>query len=396
MKKDRSPHLFWLYSGSGPLSRALDAATWIEITRELREAGWTVSLAASEPSGRTTVDGVEVLPLPRPDVYLVGQVVFGLRFLGAVWRSKDPIDVVMIDPIAVGWIMPLRLVRWLRAAKLPLLVVDWRSLHMIDREHASIKDHVRGWFYRMSSTLSWIGADGQLTITHRLADALEMPAEVYWGAWPSGVRPEPFAAAARDRRWPTGDEQVNLVYIGSLRHERHLDELCSAVLEANRRGARFVLRLVGKGPAAADLRERAAHEGGAIIVSEPVPHDAVASILADSHVGVLPFPDEETFRVSSPIKLFEYFAARLPVFATRIVCHTDVIGQSPCAFWAEDATVAGLGAGLYAIWEERSSLATKGRAAGEQVPNWTWRAAADKLRTSLQDRLDRVSAGARP
>ena len=39
------------------------------------------------------------------------------------------------------------------------------------------------------------------------------------------------------------------------------------------------------------------------------PHDQIPEVLARAHVGVLPFPDEEKFRVSSPIKLFEYMAA---------------------------------------------------------------------------------------
>ena len=42
------------------------------------------------------------------------------------------------------------------------------------------------------------------------------------------------------------------------------------------------------------------------------------------------------FGVSSPIKLFEYLAAGLPILATRIDCHTNVVGNADCAVWLDE------------------------------------------------------------
>lgn len=55
--------------------------------------------------------------------------------------------------------------------------------------------------------------------------------------------------------------------------------------------------------------------------------------------GYAHFPDEEKFRVSSPIKLFEYLASGLPLMATRIRCHTDVIQDNDVVFWMDGADV---------------------------------------------------------
>jgi glycosyltransferase involved in cell wall biosynthesis len=104
----------------------------------------------------------------------------------------------------------------------------------------------------------------------------------------------------------------------------------------------------------------------------------------------LPFPDEERFRVSSPIKLFEYMAAGLPVLATRIVCHTDVVGDGVFAFWAEDATVPGLFAALSLIWRQRDELPTMGRASAVAALEWTWSATARKLSRALELGLRRA------
>ena len=51
-------------------------------------------------------------------------------------------------------------------------------------------------------------------------------------------------------------------------------------------------------------------------------------MLAAADIGVtsLPSPDDVKYEASSPLKLFEYMAAGLPVLATSNRCHTDVVG----------------------------------------------------------------------
>jgi glycosyltransferase involved in cell wall biosynthesis len=107
-------------------------------------------------------------------------------------------------------------------------------------------------------------------------------------------------------------------------------------------------------------------------------------MLAKAHVGVLPFPDEEKFQVSSPIKLFEYMAAGLPVLATRIACHTDVAGDGGYVFWAEQASVTGLHAALCLVWQNRDSLRSMGSQAAIASRAWTWHESARKLRAALE------------
>ena len=107
-------------------------------------------------------------------------------------------------------------------------------------------------------------------------------------------------------------------------------------------------------------------------------------MLASAHVGALPFPDEEKYRVSSPIKLFEYMGAGMPILATRIVCHTDVIGAGDYVFWAEDAGVDGLLNALRQVWQKRSSLAVMGEKSLGAASDWTYKASAGRLNNALQ------------
>jgi glycosyltransferase involved in cell wall biosynthesis len=107
--------------------------------------------------------------------------------------------------------------------------------------------------------------------------------------------------------------------------------------------------------------------------------------LAKAHVGVLPFPDEEKFRVSSFIKLFEYMAAGLPMLATRITAHTDVVGDGEYVIWAEGGTSEQLQDALRQLWQVRMALPEMGRSAAKAAHAWTWHEAAKKLHQALID-----------
>jgi glycosyltransferase involved in cell wall biosynthesis len=146
----------------------------------------------------------------------------------------------------------------------------------------------------------------------------------------------------------------------------------------------FELSLVGDGDNREDLAAFAANTKGRVRLPGRFPHERIPEILAKMHIGALPFPDRQEFRVSSPIKLFEYMAAGMPVFATRISCHTDVIGDSLCVFWAENSTVESLTAALSDVWNDRRSFADRSSLAAQLAQDYTWAASAKKLATALE------------
>jgi glycosyltransferase involved in cell wall biosynthesis len=214
-----------------------------------------------------------------------------------------------------------------------------------------------------------------------------------WGIWASGVDRDLFSAAQKSRRWPSAGEPIHLIYVGLLQRERNLLPLIEAVEKANAEGLPFVLSLVGKGPLWPALEESAHQTEGRVRVLPSVPHNEVPALLSQAHVGVLPFPDEEMFRVSSPIKLFEYMASGMSILATRVVCHTDVIGDGDYAFWAEDPSVESLLTALRQVWREQSSLGEMGLGAAAAAERWTWQESARDLMRALEHGLSDVHAG---
>jgi glycosyltransferase involved in cell wall biosynthesis len=380
-----APHLAWVYPDTLP--DKLDAATWLNTAEELRRAGWNVDLLVAGPARMHEIRGVRVTPIFRPEIYLLRQIIFHINVLRYLWQQRVSVDVILFHQMSAPWLLPLRLLRRLAGSQRPHLVMDTRTLHMEPRQNETLKARLRRWLHDLSRLAANRWADGQTAITERMAAVLQIRPDHLWGIWPSGVTQEHFSAAPVARRWPAEDAPIHLIYIGSLHHERNLMALCHAVEEANREGGRFKLSLVGAGTERRDLEAFARQSGGRIQVAPPVPHQQVPTLLAEAHVGLLPFPDEEKFRVSSPIKLFEYMAAGLPIMATRIMCHTDVVGAGCYVFWAEDSSREGLLDALLQIEQDRGRLPQMGSLAAAAAPKWTWAQAARKLQSALERHL---------
>jgi len=226
--------------------------------------------------------------------------------------------------------------------------------------------------------------DGQTAITHRMAEMVHIPSDHLLGVWPSGVNLHRFASEGSKRCWPKSGETVRLIYIGALHFERNILGLCRAVEKANAKGMKFEFVIFGTGTAKNELEQFAAFTEGRIQIFPPVPHKNVPELLSNAHVGTLPFPDEEKFRVSSPIKLFEYMASGLPILATKIACHTDVIGNKEFVFWAGNAAVSGLEDALDELWMSRNQLETLSGLVSTEAVKWTWTQSGQKLSNALE------------
>jgi glycosyltransferase involved in cell wall biosynthesis len=267
------------------------------------------------------------------------------------------------------------------------------SRDMVDFAYDNLKVRLRTTWFRAVQWLAARLADGQTAITPRMAELVQIPAQQLWGIWPSGVNPEPFAATRPLRRWPEGDEPIHLAYIGIFLEKRYLLPLARAVKQANEEGMSFLFSLYGDGPFRPALEAFAAQSDGAVRVEQPIPHERVPQVLAAAHVGVtsLPEVDDVKYEASSPIKMFEYMAAGMPVLATSNKCHTDVVGNGRFAFWANDVTEAALLVALRQLWQQRRRLAELGQEASVGVDAWTYAANAKKLQAALRQGLSRRS-----
>jgi glycosyltransferase involved in cell wall biosynthesis len=332
---EKKPSLAWVLTDD--LTKVLHATARIEPTRELRKLGWDVTLISSGPGGAQEIRGAEVETIPLANVYLIRQLIYHWRVLKFLWPKRDDLDVVLCQQISFMWLLPVKWWRVLTGRKRPFLIMDTRDFNSAD---GGWRTELRVKFYNFMHTLANRFADGQTVITPKMAELAKVPADKLWGIWPSGVTVEKFASSAHNRTWPTEDEPIRLIYVGRLHPERCLVPLARAINQANQNGMSFHLTLIGRGPDETLLNEIADQSNEKIDVIDAVPHHEIPDYLAEAHIGTTSLPpvNNKKFEASSPIKLFEYLAAGMPIFATRNVCHTNVIDGQPFAFWAADAT----------------------------------------------------------
>jgi glycosyltransferase involved in cell wall biosynthesis len=384
MDKAKKLHLLWIYGGN--LSRLLDAATWLETANELSELGWQVTLITTGSPVINESGPKKIITVPVANIYFFKHLLFHLRLVPVLVHIWSEVDVLLFHSMSAIWLFPLRIIRRIQGRTRPILVMDTRDLHVPD---VDLRSKLRVIYESFIFKWAKCWADGQTAITDRMAQLIAIQPEMLLGTWPSGVILDEFTHANEEHQWPIQGDEIKLIYIGALLRERNLDQLCIAVNHANTQGMKFKFNIVGSGDSKEEILEIAERSNGQIILIDPVPRGEIPKFLGQAHVGVLSAftPSEKIFEASSPIKLFEYMAAGLPILATRITCHTDVLGNGNFVFWAEDSDEQRLLDALRLIWQSRAELGVMGNQAALAARDWTWGESARKLKESLEKGL---------
>ena len=157
-----------------------------------------------------------------------------------------------------------------------------------------------------------------LAVSSEVADYLEEFPEARGRIYvvPNGVNPERFPVKPGTQRQ---DDCFTVGFVGTLKPWHGLDELLDAFVLLHEHFPVARLLVVGDGPEAEDLWVRVTELGLERVVemTGAVAPDAIPAQLARMDVGVAPYPDYPGF-CYSPLKIYEYMAAGLPVVASRI------------------------------------------------------------------------------
>lgn len=183
-----------------------------------------------------------------------------------------------------------------------------------------------------------------------------------------------------------------VVYAGGLQPGRGLEELLLACQGVAR------LLIVG---GAADEVERFrlfAHEHGVQDVEYTgfVPHVDIPIYLYAADVLAMPYTAATQTRAGimtsdfmSPLKLYEYMAARRPILATNLPVLREVLRHKDNAFLVEPGSVADLNVGLRALLRDEVLARSIARQARQDVETLTWENRARTIVESVSTPLVR-------
>ena len=211
--------------------------------------------------------------------------------------------------------------------------------------------------------------------------------EVEWGADVDRFRPDTTGPLP----FVPDPDRVLCVFAGAFRAWHGAARLAEALARLHARGdARFGAVFIGDGPER-EAAERALEGVPAVTFTGAIPHSQVPACLAAADIGVAPFEPVRHGALQltffwSPLKIFEYMAAGLPVVAPALPRLTHLVSDGREGILYDPSDPGGLDAALVRLADRGLRQRLGGAARQRVVRDFSW----DAHCRALSARLDRV------
>lgn len=210
------------------------------------------------------------------------------------------------------------------------------EIHFLNNPNKKRKGHLKN---RIANNISIFLCDGIVTITDffarflvtekRISSERICKARCSTYAFPAKPKPE------------TIPEKIHLVYTGSLHPTRGIDILIEGLNMLSPETKNIIqCNIIGGKAEQVDAIKRFTEELGderMYRFSGFVPHKYVKDMLNDSHLAISPL--KNTFfgvNLTSPVKIFEYMSARLPIVCSDLPTNREILDESTCFFFNPD------------------------------------------------------------
>ncbi|MBI4477931.1 MAG: glycosyltransferase family 4 protein [Acidobacteria bacterium] len=209
--------------------------------------------------------------------------------------------------------------------------------------------------------------------------------ELEWGADTDAFRPDAAGAVPFAR----GPDDIIAVFVGAFRPWHGASTFVRAIADLRRRGnVQIKAVLIGNGPELPRARAEA-HGVSGITFTGPLAHDRIPPALASADIGVAPFeaaahPPLAIEFFWSPLKVFEYMAAGLPVVAPDLARLRKIVRHGEEGWLYDRAKPDALAAALLEA-SDPAERARRGAAARSRVVSeFSWAVHCARLDEALK------------
>jgi glycosyltransferase involved in cell wall biosynthesis len=267
----------------------------------------------------------------------------------------------------------------------PVIDYDGSLKRLLDR--ALLVEPMRRWRERICRRADLIVTPNAVVLP---ADTpREKVLQIEWGADTGRFGPGATGSAPFERPAATV-----AVFAGAFRAWHGAIHLVTALRELQARGRTDIGAVfIGDGPELLHVREAAAGLPN-VIFTGALPHAQLPACLAACDIGVAPFDLEAHRPLSlgfywSPLKIFEYMAAGLPVVAPALDRIPELVGHNREGLLYDSAIPTGLPHALEAL-SDTALRVRLGRAARDRaVREYSWSAHCRALDAAMSERVDR-------
>jgi glycosyltransferase involved in cell wall biosynthesis len=315
----------------------------------------TIAAYDNNDSGLEDFSRVVYFQYKRPRILY--KILFHLKIAKEILLTD--FDVLLIG-YSAGHFIPLSILVRQFKKKTFQVVLDIRTVPVdLKNDLGSLINQFR---YAAAVRLAAVFCDGVTCITSFLADRLEQQFKRLKGKTHVLSTAADFGQfdprkSVSLRNQLCIDNRFVLLYHGVLSPNRGIQNVLKAVARCVNAMPDLLFMIVGAGPAEDELKtlsvkyEVKEH----VLFTGNVPHSAIPDYIASSDLGIIPMPDIDWWNLNSPIKLKEYLAMGLPVLATDIQSHRQVVERCGGAVLMDDHSPESIQTALLA-YRENSRL----------------------------------------
>jgi glycosyltransferase involved in cell wall biosynthesis len=196
---------------------------------------------------------------------------------------------------------------------------------------------------------------------------------------PNGVNPSRFRPGLPPAH-PASPETFTIGFVGSLKPWHGLSILIEAFALLPRVESLSRLLIVGDGPERSRIEGDVSSHGLQQVVhfTGSVGPEAIPGWLTSMSVGVAPYPEVASFYFS-PLKVFEYLAAGLPVVASRVGQLVGVIQDGVNGLLCPPGDAKSLATALHRLQKDSDLRHRMGQAARATAMDHTWEASMRRI-----------------